>query len=133
MYLQKNILPELLIFARAQLSAFLGGLVDFLIMLILTELAGWYYIYSIIAGGLIGAIANFSINKFWAFGDSKDKTFSQILKFSLVVIGSILLKSSGTYLLTESLMIKYWIARIVTDAIVCFGFNYVLHRIWVFK
>ena len=133
MYLSKKIFPELLLFARAQLSAFVGGIVDFVTMIILTELFGMFYVVSIVIGGLVGAVANFSINKFWAFGEQKSKATSQILKFSLVVVGSILLKSGGTYLLAEGLLIKYWIARVVVDAFVCFGFNYVLHRVWVFK
>jgi len=133
MYIRKRILPELLTFARAQLSAFFGGLVDFLVMILLTEFAGIFYAYSIIVGGIVGAGVNFSINKYWAFGEQQSTTRNQILKFSLVVIGSIFLKSTGTVLLTETLMIKYWIARLVVDAFVCFGFNYVLHRIWVFK
>ncbi len=133
MYLSKKIFPELLLFARAQLSAFVGGIVDFVTMIILTELFGMFYVISIVIGGLVGAVANFSINKFWAFGEQKSKATSQILKFSLVVVGSILLKSGGTYLLAEGLLIKYWIARVVVDAFVCFGFNYVLHRVWVFK
>lgn len=133
MYVRKRILPELLTFARAQLSAFVGGLVDFAVMILLTELAGVFYAYSILVGGIIGAGVNFSINKFWAFGNQKSKARDQLIKFSLVVLGSILLKSSGTYFLTETLSIKYWIARLVVDAFVCFGFNYVLHRIWVFK
>lgn len=133
MYVQKKILPEFLLFARAQLSAFIGGIVDFITMLLLTELFGWFYVYSILLGGLVGAVANFSINKFWAFGAQDGKTTTQLIKFSVVVLGSILLKSSGTYVLAEGLMMKYWIARIVVDAFVCFGFNYILHRIWVFK
>ena len=133
MYLRKKILPEILLFARAQVSAFLGGLVDFAMMILLTELCGLFYAFSIIIGGLVGAIANFSINKYWAFSSQSSKTTSQIFKFSLVVLGSILLKSSGTYILTEGLTIKYWIARLVVDAFVCFGFNYVLHRVWVFR
>ena len=133
MYLRKRILPEIITFARAQLSAFFGGLVDFFVMILLTEFAGIFYAYSIIIGGIVGAGVNFSINKYWAFGEQQSKARDQVLKFSLVVVGSILLKSSGTYFLTETLLIKYWIARIVIDAFVCFGFNYLLHRMWVFK
>lgn len=133
MYIRKRILPEILTFARAQLSAFVGGIVDFIVMILLTEFAGVFYAYSIIVGGIVGAGVNFSINKFWAFGEQKSNTLNQILKFSLVVAGSILLKSTGTYFLTETLLTKYWISRLVVDAFVCFGFNYVLHRVWVFK
>lgn len=133
MYTSKKVIPELIQFARAQLSAFLGGIVDFATMILFTELLGFFYPVSIMIGGIVGAVANFSINKLWAFKDQEDQTLIQALKFCVVLIGSILLKASGTYWLTESLGIEYWVARLVVDAFVCFGFNYVLHRVWVFK
>ena len=133
MYQRKRILPEVITFAKAQLSAFVGGIIDFMVMVFFTEIFGLFYAFSIMAGGVVGALVNFSINKCWAFGEQQSKTVDQLFKFSLVVIGSTLLKSSGTYILTESLLIKYWISRLLVDALVCFGFNYVLHRLWVFK
>lgn len=133
MYLRKKVLPEVLQFAKAQVSAFFGGLVDFITMIVLTEFFGFFYPVSIMLGGIVGAVANFSINKLWAFKEGEDQTLTQALKFCVVLVGSILLKASGTYWITESLGIEYWIGRLVVDAFVCFGFNYVLHRIWVFR
>lgn len=133
-YLQKqNIINQLHIFAKAQLSAFLGGLTDYLTMIIMVEVFFQHYGLGIFIGGLLGACINFMINKFWTFENKPTNTFNQILKFSGVVLGSIFLKFSGTYIFTEWMQWDYKVARIVADAFVCFGFNYVLQKMWVFR
>lgn len=123
-------------FAKAQLSAFTGGVCDYLIMIGLTELAGMHYTFSIMFGGVFGAVINFSINRYWAFSsgeNSKAPLGAQLVRFSLVVTGSIFLKSFGTYLLTSGLTLDYRISRLFVQAIVAYGFNYGLLRYWVFK
>ena len=96
-----SILIELKAFSKAQVSAFVGGIVDFGVMLICVEIFQWHYIIGIAIGGIIGAAVNFSINRYWSFSGLHDAMNHQIGKFILVVIGSILLKSGGTSLFTE--------------------------------
>lgn len=120
------------IFAKAQASAFIGGIVDYLTMIVFTELFHIHYTISIAIGGIIGAIVNFSINKYWTY-QSNHSVGRQIVKFILVLIGSILLKSGGTCLFTNWLNIDYKISRIITDIFVSFGFNFLLQKYWVFK
>lgn len=124
---------SVLIFLRAQASAFVGGLVDYLIMVLCTELAGIHYTLSILISGSIGAMLNFAINRKWTFQAEKGDLQRQVPKFIATVVGSILLKSAGTYLFTNWLKIDYKISRIVTDIIVSLGFNYTLQKYWVFK
>lgn len=124
------------VFAKAQLSAFLGGLIDYGVMIFCTEVLGIYYPISIAIGGIIGAIFNFSVNRYWTFnGDkaSKAPVGAQLVKFIFVVAGSIFLKSTGTYLFTNWLKINYKFSRIIVDIIVSLGFNYLLQTYWVFK
>jgi putative flippase GtrA len=128
---------KLLVFIKAQLSAFLGGVVDYLIMIFFTEIFHLHYTLSIAIGGVIGAILNFSINNKWTFY-SKDIAYrnsilEQLMKFVLVVLNSILLKSSGTYFITTFLGFDYRISRIATDLFVSIVFNYTLQKYWVFR
>lgn len=125
-------------FGKAQVSAFTGGVVDYLLMLVCVELLNTHYVTGIVIGGIVGAVINYSINRYWSFAGStvsskKENAQLQIGKFVFVVIGSILLKSGGTTLLTEVFQIDYKVSRLITDAIVSFGFNYVLQRYWVFQ
>ncbi|MHB1178196.1 MAG: GtrA family protein [Daejeonella sp.] len=123
-------------FVKAQVSAFTGGVCDYMIMIGLTELTGMHYAFSIMFGGILGAVINFSINRYWAFSTGENLRLplgSQLARFSLVVAGSILLKSFGTYLITSGLTLDYRISRLFVQAIVAYGFNYGLLRYWVFK
>jgi len=125
------------VFAKAQVSALVGGITDYLIMIFFTEVYHIHYTISIAIGGVIGAIVNFSLNKSWTFR-SKDIPYKhsmniQLLKFLFVVLNSIILKSSGTYLITTFLKIDYKISRLFTDLIVSLAFNYMLQKHWVFK
>lgn len=128
---------SILTFIKAQFSAFFGGIVDYLVMIGCTELLHIHYTISIVVGGFIGAIVNFTINRNWTFeakgARGKDELTVQVLKFASMVGGSILLKSTGTYLLTEGVRIDYKVSRIIVDIMVSLGFNYTLQRYWVFK
>ncbi len=128
---------RLFVFAKAQVSSFVGGMVDYFVMIFITEVFHLHYIYSIIISGVIGAVVNFSLNKRWTF-PSRGRSYHftgihQILRFSLVVINSIILKASGTHFFTSVLNLDYKISRIITDLIVSWGINYVLQKHWVFK
>ncbi|MVN23157.1 GtrA family protein [Mucilaginibacter arboris] len=124
------------IFAKAQVSAFIGGVTDYLVMIACTELLHVHYTISIVISGLIGAVVNFSINRSWAFRahqSNQSPITSQLSKFMLMLAGSIFLKAAGTYLLTQGLHLDYRISRIIIDIIVSLGFNFILQNFWVFK
>jgi len=135
--LKSKIQKLILTFSKAQISAFLGGVIDYGVTVFVTEVFHIHYTISIAIGGIIGAIVNFTINKMWTFS-SKDEVYKntlpkQLLKFALTVINSILLKSSGTYLLTTILKIDYKITKIMVDLVVSVVFNFTLQNKWVFK
>jgi len=128
---------KVLVFSKAQVSAFIGGICDYMIMVFITEVFHVHYMISIAIGGIIGAVVNFSLNKGWTFRSKdvpyKNSIYKQLLKFVLVVINSILMKSSGTYLITTFLNLDYKISRIFVDLVVSLAFNYTLQKHWVFK
>jgi putative flippase GtrA len=128
---------QIKIFAKAQFSAFTGGVCDYLIMIFLTEFAGVHYMLSIAIACILGAVINFSLNKTWTFLSKrfvyKFPLLQQLWRFVLVLTGSIVLKMLGTYFITSFLHIDYKISRILSDLIVSLCFNYVLQRYWVFK
>jgi putative flippase GtrA len=132
-----NILKRLETFARAQFSAFVCGMCDYFIMILLTEFTKIHYTVSIAIACVIGAIMNFSVNKIWTFYSKnnhyKFSLTQQIWRFLFVVVSSIGLKMFGTYLLTTYLHIDYKISRLITDVIVSIFYNYMLQRYWVFK
>ncbi len=98
MFRKRNILT----FLQAQVAAFLGGITDYGVMILLTEVFKLHFTFSILISGTVGAIINFSINRFWVFkrqSGYSNQINSQFFKFSVVVLGSISLKSFGTLIL----------------------------------
>lgn len=135
--LKSNTLARFIVFIKALVSAFIGGITDYSSMIIFTEVFHVHYTISIVIGGVIGALVNFRINNKWTFHSQdypyKNSIPKQLIKFVLVVINSIFLKSLGTYTITTFLLIDYKFSRIITDLFVSIGFNYTLQRYWVFK
>jgi len=124
------------LFLKAQVSAFSGGVTDYGLMILLTEWLHIHFTISILISGTVGGIVNFCINRFWAFKTDDgycSSTTGQLVRFFTVVLGSICLKSGGTYLLHQSLKLNYKIGRLLIDSVVSYGFNYPLMKYWVFK
>lgn len=101
------------------------------------EVLGWTLFWALACGGVVGAIVNFSLNRYWTFRD-KDVAYrsslrSQVLKFAMTVVGSILLKYLGTYVLEHYAGIDYKIGKLISDLFVSVLFNYTLQRFWVFR
>jgi len=127
---------SILVFLKAQVSAFAGGLTDYGLMILFTEILGIHFTISILLSGTLGGIVNFCINRFWAFNDEAEYVASprnQLIKFAAVVLGSISLKSAGTYILQKCFNLDYRIGRLLIDSIVSYGFNYPMMKLWVFK
>ncbi|RDC55987.1 GtrA family protein [Pedobacter chinensis] len=129
-------LSSVKVFLKAQVSAFSGGVTDYGMMIFLTEVCRIHFAFSILISGSLGGVVNFCINRFWAFKHQAGYSASaqmQLIRFFSVVIGSISLKSAGTYLLHRSLNLDYRIGRLLIDGVVSYGFNYPLMKYWVFK
>ncbi len=132
----KRVFDKFVTFLKAQISAMIGGVCDYFIMVFFTQVFHVHYTISIVIGGVLGAVINFSLNKTWTFMSKKmpyKNSFRiQMLKFIFVVANSIFLKSFGTYLITTYIHIDYRISRIIVDLIVSLTFNYNLQKYWVF-
>jgi len=124
------------VFFKAQISALCGGLSDYGLMILFTELVHIHFAISILISGTLGGIVNFCINRYWAFKSGDDYNIpakKQFLRFFGVVVGSITLKSAGTFMLHKSFNIDYRIGRLLIDSLVSYGFNYPLMKFWVFS
>lgn len=135
---------SLFMFLRAQLSAQFATLADFILTYVCFQWLGIYYVIATSIGAITGGIVNCVINYKWAFA-TKDCQFKWVFfKYILVWVGSFLLNVGGVYLLVE--LLKHhtylWerasgfyliIAKIIVAVIVSVGWNYVLHRYFVFQ
>ena len=113
-------------------------MIDYGLMVLTRQVFGWPLVWAVALGGVVGAIVNFSLNRYWTFtSGSGTHVYSnafliKLAKFALTVAGSIVLKYLGTYLLEHHVGIDYKIGKLIADLFVSVLFNYPLQRFWVF-
>lgn len=120
-------------FLRSQVAAFGSTTIDYLTVIVLTELFGLWYIYSNIIGAALGAISNFIIGRQWTFKAQNGAIGNQAFRYALVSGGSVYLNTLGLYLLTEKGGINYLLAKVVVGIFVAICFNYLLQKYFVFR
>lgn len=135
------------VFCKAQLSAQVASLVDFLATILLVKLLSMFYLYATFLGSVLGGIVNCVINYEWVFRASECKKTHVALKYLLVWGGSIMLNTWGTFALTEWLRRMKWVngllgyyvndvfilSKIIMALLVGFFWNYHLQRVFVYR
>jgi len=118
--------------ARTELATFSRSLLDFGALIGLTELAGVNYVLATWVGTIVGALANFAINKVWAFYARGSPMIPTMTRFIAVQAGSSGLHTAGVWLLTRFARLPYPISKLVVAATVYLTWNYPLNRWFVF-
>jgi len=120
-------------FSKASIAAFLGTVVDYLTFFGLTKLFGLWYIYAQIVGAFFGAITNFLLGRYWAFQAKEDNIKHQAIRYALVSTGSLILNTTGLYLLAEYTPLNPDISKVVIGIIVAVTYNYLMQKYFVFR
>src|SRR5580692_7015176 len=103
----------MLTFIKAQIALISGSLADFLLTILLVEVFHCWYITGVVAGNIVGAIAQFIISRNWAFSATKGKIPKQLIRFILMWIGCIMLSAAGVYLLTDRFKLYYLLSKLI--------------------
>lgn len=119
-------------FVRFQFTALLATVVDFSSTIFFKSVLEFYYVIAVGLGATLGGITAFILNRHWVFNSTSAHPFQQAIKYALVVAGSILLNTTGTYLLTEYLSFTYLISKAIVALIVGFTYSYYLSKRFVF-
>lgn len=134
-------------FLRAQFSSQIASLTDFLVTILLAKFTNLYYVYATFTGSVCGGIINCIVNYKWTFKSTDSNKWHVTIKYILVWIGSILLNTWGTYLLTEALGKIPWVrdtlsnyfgdyflfSKVVVSLLVGFLWNYNMQRVFVYR
>ena len=127
-----DISRQIVTFCKAETSAAVASAVDFAVTLILAELLGVWYGYATFIGALSGGVVNCSVNYRWVFTAQRMGKVQIAMRYLLVWVGSILLNTLFTYLVTEFVGISYIIAKVVVAVMVAILWNYKMQRSYVF-
>ena len=84
-------------------------------------------------GAAAGAVANFTLNKYFAFRDRSPITGRQLARFGLVAVATALLMAAAMQLVAVWLGVPYLIAKLVCAALVFAVWTYPAQRRLVFR
>lgn len=107
--------------------------VDFTTLVCLVEYAHVYYVIATACGAFVGAVTNFTLNKYWAFKPGDRKLASQGLRYALVSGCSLALNTGLVFCFTEFGHLRYLYSKMIAALAVGWGWNYPLHRYFVFS
>jgi putative flippase GtrA len=124
---------ELATFSRSLLTSLLTTVLDFATLIGLTELAGVNYVIATSIGTVVGAVANFTINKVWAFYARDMPAIPAMARFVGVQAGASALHTGGVWVLTRFARLPYPVSKLVIAATVYLTWNYPLNRWFVFR
>jgi putative flippase GtrA len=132
--MRRGLRPPLMVsLRRSQIASLTATLVDFSSLIFLVEIGHVWYVAATATGAFLGAIVNFILGRHWTFEADHDSVRGQAIRYAVVSAVSLVLNSSGVYLLTEYLGIHYAISKAITAFLVGILFNFPLHRRFVFR
>ena len=120
-------------FLKAQCSAIISTLADFLVTIFLTQIVGLWYLLSSCMGTIFGGYVNFSLGRNWAFQINNSEKFSQAIRYVVVWSGSLLLNTSMVYLFTDIFHLHYILSKTIVSILIGVFFKFYFQKTFVFK
>jgi putative flippase GtrA len=91
------------------------------------------YVVATFIGTVVGFLANFAINRHWAFDAAQGSVHAQFVRVLPVQAGSTALQTVGVWLFAGTILMRLWLAKLVVSALVYATWNYPMNRFWVFR
>ena len=119
-------------FIRFQLTALFATSIDFFVTIMLKEYFHQNYTLAVGLGACTGALAAFTVNRYWVFRSLERNPISQGFRYFTIAAGSVILNTSGTYILTESINISYIVSKAIVALIIGFTYSFYFSKRFVF-
>jgi putative flippase GtrA len=120
-------------FLRHQLASVIATAADFGLMVLLVEIWRVAPPIATLFGAALGGCVNFTLNRRYTFRTTDSAVTGQAARYALVSGTSAVLNALGEYAGTHFLRVPYALARVVVAVCVSVGFNYPVHRAFVFS
>ena len=120
-------------FFRYNVVALFATTLDFSLFIILSDIFQIWYVLSTFISAFIGGVVAFFLERNWTFVSKDGKISHQAIKYLIVWIISILLNTSGLYIIVECTNIEQVISKVIVSVTVGIGFNFLTHNLLVFK
>jgi putative flippase GtrA len=124
--------PTLLLLSHHQVGAILASGVDYSIMIVCVSFFGLSPVLGTIIGALCGAITSFTLGRRWIFDASLGDVRGQASRYALVALASLTFNALGEGLMVHA-GVHYVLSRLVVAVVVGVGWNFPMHRNFVFR
>ncbi len=120
-------------FLKFAIVGVINTLVNLIVLYLLTEFFGIYYMVSAVFAFLVAVTNSFILNKIWTFNENiSENIFNRYIKFFAVSTFALLINLMILYLFTEFLRIYYMASQIIAIAL-SLWINFFFNKLWTFK
>jgi putative flippase GtrA len=121
-------------FNRYIVSGLAAVLVDYTVLITVTELFGIHYLISNICGYMSGLLVAYNLNTRWVFRYRKyeHKTEMEFSIFVVIVLIGLAISEAMIYMLVETLALPYTLAKLVSIGAI-FIFNFTAKKRFLFS
>jgi len=118
---------------RHNATAIVATAVDYVVMIVLVEVAGMGPVPATAVGAFAGAVTSFTMGRHFTYRVADVPARAQIWRYALVSAASLGLNAGGEYLFFHVVGLQYLVARVITSIIVNNAWNYPMQRFFVFS
>lgn len=118
--------------SQHQLSSLVATAVDYCVMIACVSLFGLSPVVGTVLGASCGAVTSFTLGRRWVFDARQGNLRRQALRYAAVSALSLCGNAGGEWLMVR-LGLHYVVARVVASTVVGVGWNFPMHRHFVFR
>jgi putative flippase GtrA len=119
-------------FLKHQAGAIFTTVVDFSTMILFVQLFRVPPVWATGIGASVGAVTNFTLGRLWIFEARENHAGGQAARYAVISATSLLLNMGGEWLVHDVAHLEYVIARAIVALCVSVGWNYPMHKNFVF-
>jgi putative flippase GtrA len=118
--------------SQHQLSSLVATGVDYCVMILCVSVFGLTPVVGTVLGALCGAVTSFTLGRRWVFDARRGDIRGQALRYAVVSTVSLCCNAGAEWLLVR-IGLQYVLARIIASTVVGIGWNFPMHRHFVFR
>ena len=121
-----------MLLSQHQLASLMATGVDYCIMIACVSLFGLSPVLGTVIGALGGAVTSFTLGRRWVFDARRGDLRGQVVRYAMVSAVSLCCNAGAEWLLVRA-GVHYLLARLVASTVVGIGWNFPMHRHFVFR